>query len=232
MCSNVNTTKPQASSHHRQLLNKKARQEWSKCRDIPIKISKPQAVGMAGGKVYVGGGDTTHKQVFRYDSSTNECNHVPPHWWGISPQGTRKFFLPMPTGRSHTTTQRYVNYSTLTVLNAIHKLQTMLWLAPGVIVVWNSLITVGGLKSILQEEFTGKVKTLLYLEVGEFSLIKSWCPGGIQQCNWSVVHRWTPTSCWNVTLWSPSQTHGTNWEELVLIAAYFSYHSRSGRHFT
>ena len=80
-CCNVpiHTTKPQASSLHHQLLNK-ARQEWSKCRDIPIKISKPQAVGMAGGKVYVGGGDTTDKQVFRYDSSTNECNHVPPHW--------------------------------------------------------------------------------------------------------------------------------------------------------
>ena len=61
-----------------QLLHKKARLEWSECCNVPIHMSKPQAVGM-GAKVTVGGGDTTDKQVFRYDSSTNESNHVPPH---------------------------------------------------------------------------------------------------------------------------------------------------------
>ena len=36
-------------------------------------------------------------------------------------------------------TDTLTNYSTVTVLNAVHKLQTMLWLAAGVIVVWNSV---------------------------------------------------------------------------------------------
>ena len=42
-------------------------------------MSKPQAVGMGGGKVYAGGGDTTDKQVFRYDTYTNEWCHLPLH---------------------------------------------------------------------------------------------------------------------------------------------------------
>ena len=65
-----------------QLLHPQAKLQWKRCADMPVKMSRVQAVVM-GGKVYVGGGLSVNpedtRQVFQYNPSQDEWSHLLPH---------------------------------------------------------------------------------------------------------------------------------------------------------
>ena len=65
-----------------QLLHPLAKLQWKRCADMPVEMSKVQAVVM-GEKVYVGGGISVNPedalQVFQYNPSRDEWSHLLAH---------------------------------------------------------------------------------------------------------------------------------------------------------